>query len=232
MRDVSGKADLPDTGRARVLLALKTKGPSTAARLARRLGITSMAVHQHLASLQDEGLVAFTKERGKVGRPAHLWELTPRAHSRFRDGHAELTAGILQAVHATFGDEGLEQIAQQWTRQQVTAYREVMPAPDAPIERRIAALTEIRGDEGFMAEWGRRCDGSIEFVEHHCAIARAARLCPHLCDGELALFRTVLGADVRVERVEHALQGDTRCAYQIVGADQDGDSPPPSKKPG
>lgn len=216
MRDASGKGDLPDTGPARVLHVLKTNGPSTAAKLARRLGITSMAVHQHLSSLQEEGLVAFTKERGKIGRPAHLWELTPGAHGQFRDGHAELTVGILQAAHSAFGERGLRQLAEEWTRQQVAAYREVMPPQDAAIDTRIAALTQIRGDEGFMAEWGRRCDGSIEFVEHHCSIARAARFCPFLCDGELALFRAVLGANVSVERIEHTLKGDTRCAYQIV----------------
>ena len=67
-----------------------------------------------------------------------------------------------------------------------------------------------------MAEWGRDYHGAIELTEHHCAIAKAARSCPALCDHELSLFRTVLGDDVQVDRIEHVLSGDRRCAYRIT----------------
>jgi len=69
-----------------------------------------------------------------------------------------------------------------------------------------------------MAEWKRRPDGALEFVENHCAITKAACLCPKLCGGELSLFRNVLGDDVLVERVEHILAGDRRCSYRIIPA--------------
>ena len=84
-------------------------------------------------------------------------------------------------------------------------------------EERVAALTRIQREEGYMAEWRRRRDGTFELVENHCSIAKAARVCPNLCGGELSLFRTVLGDDVSVERVEHILSGDRCCAYQITG---------------
>jgi len=225
----SPESDTPDTGRRRVLFVLKTKGPMTAPRLARRLGITAMAVHQHLSSLREEGLVDFTKERRKVGRPAHLWELTSEAHEHFPDCHADLVVGMLQAIKTAFGDEGLQQLAEERTRQQVKAYRKRMPEPSAPIEKRVKALAQIRRAEGFMAEWGRVCDGSIEFVEHHCSIAKAARFCPGLCDGELEVFRAVLGETVSVDRLEHALRGDPRCAYHIV--DHAADTPWPATEP-
>ncbi|MFM7253066.1 MAG: hypothetical protein ACKO27_08375, partial [Ilumatobacteraceae bacterium] len=38
------------------------------------------------------------------------------------------------------------------------------------------------------------------------------------CDSELALFRTSLGASVVVEREQHVLDGDQRCAYRITPA--------------
>ena len=210
------KSNAPDSGRERVLFVLKTKGPMTASRLARRLGVTSMAVHQHLSSLKEEGLVDFTKERRRMGRPAHLWALTANAHERFPDFHADFAADMLQAIRVAFGDEALERLMEERTRRQITSYRERMPGPEAPIEKRVEALARIRGAEGFMAEWGRGCDGTIEFLENHCSIAKAAQACPCLCDGELALFRAVLGEDVEVDRSEHLLHGDLRCAYQIV----------------
>jgi predicted ArsR family transcriptional regulator len=46
----------------RVLYLLKSKGPQTAAQLAKRLGVTAMAVRQHLYGFGREGLVAFTDQ--------------------------------------------------------------------------------------------------------------------------------------------------------------------------
>ena len=196
-------------------MLLKTKGPQTAARMAERLGVTTMAVRQHLAALQEQGLVDYVDERRKVGRPARVWHLTPKANDRFPDRHAELAVGILQAVQGTFGEEGLERLITATTQQQIDAYRVRMPAPGTPLKQRVAALAKIRRDEGFMAEWRQVRDGTIEFLQNHCAVNSAARFSGMLCSGELALFRAVLGDGVSVERFEYLLSGDRRCAYRI-----------------
>ena len=209
-------SDVPGTGRERVLFVLKTKGPQTAARIAKSLGVTTMAVRQHLAVLEAEKLVDFTDERRTVGRPARLWRLTSNAYDRFPDWHTELAVGMLQAVQSAFGEEGLDRLTEERTRQQAQTYRAKMPDSNAPIEGRLASLARLRREEGYMAEWGRRPDGALEFVENHCSIAKAASLCPKLCGGELSLFRTLLGEDVSVERVEHILSGDRRCSYRIT----------------
>ena len=203
------------SGRDRLPLLLKTKGPQTAARMAERLGVTTMAVRQHLAVLQEEGLVDYVDEKRKVGRPARVWRLTPKANDRFPDRHAELAVGILQAVQSAFGEEGLERLVTATTQQQIEAYRARMPAPGTPLEQRVAALAKIRRAEGYMAEWRQVSDGTIEFLQNHCAIDSAARFSGMLCGGELSLFRAVLGDGVSVERFEYLHSGDRRCAYRI-----------------
>jgi len=210
-------SDAPGTGRERVLFFLKTKGPQTAARMAKRLGVTAMAVRQHLAVLQREELVDFTDDRRKVGRPARLWRLTSKAYDRFPDCHAELAVGMLQAIERAFGEEGIERMTEERTRQQAESYRARMPGPKASLKERVATLARIRREEGYMAESRSNRDGTIALVENHCSIAKAARLCPKLCGGELSLFRTVLGDDVSVERTEHILAGGRCCSYCITG---------------
>src|SRR5258708_21544120 len=59
-----------------VLFQLKTRGPQTAAQVARRLGVTAMAVRQHLYRLKVETLVEFTDELRNAGPPARAWRLT------------------------------------------------------------------------------------------------------------------------------------------------------------
>ena len=208
--------DSPGSGRNRVLFQLKTHGPQTAARVGKRLDITTMAVRQHLSVLQGEGVVDFTDQRRKVGRPARVWRLTPKANDRFPDSHAELAVDMLQAIQRASGDEGLERLTAERTRRQVESYRARMPSQDRPLEERVAALASIRREEGYMAECKRLRNGAIELVQNHCAISKAAQLCPKLCGSELTLFREVLGDRVTVERIEHIPSGDRRCTFRMI----------------
>ena len=206
----------PGSGRDRVLFQLKTHGPQTAARVGKRLDVTAMAVRQHLSVLHGEGLVDFTDKRRKVGRPARVWQLTLNANDRFPDSHAELAVDMLEAIQSASGEEGLERLIAERTRRQVEIYRSRMPSSDIPLEERVAALARIRREEGYMAEYRRGRNGAIELVENHCAISKAAQFCPKFCGGELTLFREVLGDCITVERIEHMLRGDRRCAYRII----------------
>lgn len=206
------------SARERILFLLKTKGPQTAARLARRLDVTAMGVRQHLYQLADEGLIDYEDRRQRVGRPARHWRLTGAADSRFPDSHAELALGVIEAVRSTFGPAGIERLIAQRTKQQLAQYRRRIPADDSP-DRKLAVLAAIRRDEGYMAEWSRQADGSLLFIENHCPICAAARTCQGLCAGELDLFRGVFGDGVAVERTEHILDGHRRCAYRITPRD-------------
>ncbi|HSY78574.1 MAG TPA: transcriptional regulator, partial [Verrucomicrobiae bacterium] len=106
-----------------VLYQLKTRGPQTAAQVARRLGVTAMAVRQHLYRLNVEDLVEFTDERRKVGRPARVWRLTSAAAERFPDTHGDLTVEIIGAVRATFGEAGMDKLLRERLRRQIDEYR-------------------------------------------------------------------------------------------------------------
>jgi predicted ArsR family transcriptional regulator len=200
--------------RERLLHLLKTKGPQTAGRLARKLATTAVAARQHLGALEAEGLVAYDERPRGVGRPAREWRLTPEAQALFPDSHGELAVAMLDAMREAFGEEGLERLVAGRTRAQLRAYRERV-SPRAPLHRKVAALAALRREEGYMAEWSKDGDAFV-LVENHCPICAAARTCQGLCAGELELFRAVLRA--RVERTEHILAGARRCVYRISAA--------------
>ncbi len=201
----------------RILYLLKSKGPQTAAELARRLGLTAMAVRQHLYGFSKEGLAEFSAHRRPVGRPAHVWTLTERAASRFPESHAELTLEMIGAIRATFGEKGLERLLAERTRTQLRQYRErIRTASDDSLQGRVRALCAIRREQGYMAECVARADGSFVLRENHCPICAAAKFCQGLCREELELFRSVLGPQAQVERTDHILAGASRCAYTIT----------------
>ncbi len=209
------KPDQQASARDKILFYLKTKGPQTAATIARRMGVTPMAVRQHLYELEAGGLVGWEDRPAPVGRPARHWKLTSSASGRFPDSHAELIVGLLDAVRSAFGEPGLEKLIHERLAQQSARYKEKMPGPRAPLERRIAALVAVRKDEGYMAEWSREPDGTFSLVENHCPICDAAKTCQKICGSELDLFRSVLGKGTRVERTEHMMDGARRCVYSI-----------------
>ena len=203
-----------------VLYQLKTRGPLPAAQIARKLSVTPMAVRQHLYRLKLAGLVDFSDERRKVGRPARIWRLTSEAAARFPDTHGDLTVEIISAVRAAFGEAGMDKLLAERTRRQKEQYRTRLRAAGNSIAKRAQALGEIRREQGYMAECTRMPDGSMLLVENHCPICAAATTCQGLCREELSLFRAVLGDKARVERTDHILAGARRCAYRITPADE------------
>jgi len=199
-----------------ILSQLKTKGPQPAAQIAKRLGVTAMAIRQHLYALHDSGLVTYDDEHRKVGRPARIWRITEKAQSRFPDSHADLTVEMLAIIRATFGERGIDRLMTERTRIQIKAYGERLRAAGKSLEARVKALAKIRTEQGYMAEAARQRDGSFLLIENHCPICAAATACQGLCREELMMFSSVLGSEVRVERTDHILAGVRRCAYRIM----------------
>jgi len=206
--------------RRRVLDLLKLQGPLDAATLAGEIGVSAMAVRQHLYALQDERLVTYHAVKSGVGRPAKHWRLTPAADAYFADRHPELAVGLLGALRTAFGAAGMEKLLAARTAQQIEAYRNALPRRGS-LGQRLAALARLRTQEGYMAEVVRDAPGSYLLVERHCPICIAARACVGLCASEQAVFEALLD-DASVERTEYILEGAMRCAYRVTSRKHDG----------
>ena len=202
-----------------IVRLLKQQGPSDSEALAAQLGISAMAVRQHLYALRAQKLVTYQEEQRPIGRPAKMWSLTPAAESHFPDAHAGLTVNLLNAAEQTFGEQGVKRVVSRCAEQQIEAYRSRIPAR-ASLQKRLATLISIRNEEGYMAEVQRQPDGSFLLIENHCPISAAANTCPKLCDAELEVFRAILGVGVVIERTEHMLAGARRCVYRIRTAER------------
>jgi predicted ArsR family transcriptional regulator len=202
--------------RRAIVKLLKSEGALDSARLAKRLRLTPMAVRQHLYALQREKLVAADERPVPLGRPAKYWRLTRDADRLFPDAYAELSVALIGAMDAAFGPAGVERVLESRCAKQRADYRARI-IPSAPLATKVRELAKIRTQEGYMADVTPDGDGFL-FVENHCPICAAATVCQGFCATELDLFRSVLGKDVTVERAEHIVSGDRRCAYRIQPA--------------
>jgi len=204
---------MSDRTRTRLLNALKSSGPQTAADLAKGLQVTAVAVRQHLEGLHREDLVGFEDVKGSVGRPKRVWSLTRTGHQQFPDNHATLVVGLLSGLGDIFGPEGIEKLIAHREAHARGSYRDALErAGDLP--GKLDALADLRNQEGYMAEVIEDGRGYL-LIENHCSICAAATACQGFCRSELNLFRDVLGPEVSVERTEHQLSGGRRCVYRI-----------------
>jgi predicted ArsR family transcriptional regulator len=190
------------------------EGPIDSAQLAKRLGLTTMAVRQHLYALQREGLVRHEERRVPIGRPTKFWSLTREADRLFPEAYAELSVALIDSVKDAFGEEGLERVLTSRCARQRTDYGKRI-RPEDSLQKKLQELAKVRTEEGYMADIRREEDGSYLLVENHCPICAAANACQGFCSTELELFRSVLGPGVAVERAEHIIRGDQRCVYRV-----------------
>jgi predicted ArsR family transcriptional regulator len=197
-----------------ILHLLKMQGAQTATAIAEQVQVSPMAIRQHLQSLQAERWVTYQEERRPLGRPVKLWELTVQAGDRFPNSHADLMVDLLKSVESVFGNAGLDQLVAERSQRQVQTYQAKV-AKTGTWQQRVWAIAHLRTQEGYMAEVIELPAGDLLLVENHCPIYAAAQTCQKLCGAELEVFRAVLGTTVTVERVEHILAGDRRCAYRV-----------------
>lgn len=209
--------DQGGTSQDKILYQIKRLGPQTARELAHLLNVTTMGIRQHLAQLEQDGLVeAMPEETRGRGRPVRRWKLTGSGHRRFPDAHAQVTRDIIVSVRDLLGEAAMDKIIDRRTRETLAHYQAEM-ADLTGIEDRLDKLSELRNREGYMAEWTADGDSWL-FIEHHCPICIAASHCQGFCRSELEVFQQLLAGTATVNREDHLLHGARRCTYRITSA--------------
>ena len=207
------------TLRRDILVELRRAGPTSPEQLATLLGASRTGVLQQLRSLQAAGLVDRRTVRHGVGRPRHLYDVTPDAQVAFPSNYDGLAAGLLAAIGVVGGDDLVAEVFD--ARRKLIAHQmkdrlhERLPE-GAPLEDRVRELAVIQDEQGYLSSAVIGADGTIRLQQCNCAIFGIASLSMSPCDAEIALFRDVLGAEV--VRETHIACGDRSCTYRISEA--------------
>jgi predicted ArsR family transcriptional regulator len=208
----------------RVIEHLQVVQSSTAPEMARLCAVTDAAMRQHLEQLEAEGLVCRSNQPSTGptrGRPAVHWVLNPDKQQSisesfpetFPDRHHDLAVDLLVGINESLGPDALHTVLTRRGERLASHYQTLVAG--LPLAERVSRLATARDAEGYRAEASTDADGSHVLTEHHCAIAEAAAACAGLCESELVVFRTALGPDTTVERIQFAPAGDGRCSYRI-----------------
>lgn len=203
-----------------ILNYLLKQGHASAQDVADHCNISVQAVRRHLKDLEEEGLIAHQAVQAGMGRPNHLYELSPKGRDRLPGQYDHFALSLLDTLAETVGKEQVSDILRKQWERKALEYREYVG--QGSLQERVARLVELRKAEGYMAEWHlvepEAPDDSAEprfiITEYHCAISQIAESFPSVCGHELDMFQLAL-RDCQVERTHWLVNGEHRCGYLI-----------------
>lgn len=200
--------------RERVRGLLLALGPSTAAVLGDRLGLSPAAVRKHLDALLADGTVT-TREQRRTGsrgrgRPARLYVLTDAGHAEGPSGYDDLAAAALRFLAEAGGEQAIGRFAE--ARGVELEDRYAVALAGLSRDERPAALAEALTADGYAASTSAQGLG-LQLCQHHCPVQHVAAQFPQLCDAETAALGRLL--DVHVQRLATISHGDGVCTTFI-----------------
>jgi predicted ArsR family transcriptional regulator len=205
---------------ARLILEL---GPSTAATIGGRLGLTPAAIRRHLDTLIAEGLIETRMarsygNRGR-GRPAKVFVITDEGRSAFEHTYDDLATNALRFLAETAGTEAVAEFARRQVADLEIRYAPAL-ARTNDLGGRVQALAEALSADGYAASAGPAPaigaqQNGEQLCQHHCPVAHVAAEFPQLCEAETEAFGRLLGAPV--QRLATIAHGDGICTTHVTG---------------
>lgn len=201
-----------------ILVALRDMGACGPDRLATSVGASRASVLQRLHWLESHGSVVRQAIRHGVGRPRHLYDVTPEAQRSLPANYDGLATTLLESIVEVGGDPLVEAVFEARRRllaERIRARFAATLGPSPSLAARVRELAVIQDESGYLCRAAPLdgIEGPLELREANCAILGAAAGHPAACRAEILLFEEVLQA--RVTRVTHIAAGDRSCTYRI-----------------
>ena len=187
-------------------------GPSTAAALSQRLGLTPAGIRRHLDLLTADGVLEardprISSTRGR-GRPSKVFVMSDAGREKFEHSYDDLAVAALKFMSAQSGEHLINAFAKsradEIERKGATAI--------AKSSNKLSALADFLTEQGYAASVDSRAGGE-ELCQHHCPIAHVASEFPQLCEAETEAFSKLLGT--HVQRLATIAHGDGVCTTYI-----------------
>jgi len=192
-------------------LLLKNKSGMTADELSAQLEITRNAVRQHLAVLENDGLLKKGITRASGGRPEQLYLLTDKGNECFPRHYDWFAQLLIESVQKDIGADGLNERLSSMGTLVGKQLRAQHPELTSRAEK-IQKLSEIMEQLGYNA----RSSGNdkTELIEaDNCVFHTLALSNPNICHFDLALLSEF--TDSTVDHQECMAKGGNICRFKF-----------------
>ncbi len=189
-------------------------GPSTAAQLAQRLGLTPAAVRRHLGTLVEAGHLEPRQQRvfghrGR-GRPANVFVMTDEGRCKFYQAYDDLAIKALDYLSEAAGPHAVENFAEYLFASVAAGFVAASETDETLTD--IEVLAGVLSDLGYVAGIEPVASGQ-QLCQYHCPVAHVAERYPQLCKVETRIFAELLGS--HVQRLATIANGDGICTTHV-----------------
>ena len=192
---------------------LKNKSGLTVDELSRQLMITRNAVRQHLASLENDGLVTPGVSRPSGGRPEQLYVMTEAGKELFPRHYSWFAQLIVESIKQEAGVEGLRarmgamgsEVAQQLRLQHAGLENQ---------QKKVEKLSELMEQLGYSTKGNKVVDGDPVIEADNCIFHNLAIKNREVCQFDLDLLSSF--TDSNVEHQECMASGGNVCRFKFT----------------
>ena len=192
-------------------LLLENKSGMTVDELAERLEITRNAVRQHVAALENHGLITQGGTRPSGGRPEQLYMLTDAGKESFPRNYSWLAQLLVESLREQDGAEGLRERLSTLGSAVARQLRGQHPGLQSR-QQKVEKLSQLMGQLGYESRNAAAGAPSIE--AYNCIFHTLAVKNPEICQFDLALLSTF--TDSKVDHQECMARGGNACRFRFL----------------
>jgi predicted ArsR family transcriptional regulator len=202
-----------ESTRGRIATMLR-RASRTVEELARELDLTDNGVRAHLVTLERDGIV---QQRGLVrsgssGKPAYVYELTPKAEDLFAKAYEPVLRQLLDVLDERVGPEKSESLL----REVGSRIADECDVPVDGVRTRVEAAVGVLNELGGLAELEEH-DGFFIIRGYSCPLTSVVSEHPEICRMAETLLTEVAGIPVH-ERCDRSTR--PRCCFEVSLSDE------------
>lgn len=195
-----------------LIMLLKNKRGLTVDELSRQLEITRNAVRQHLAALENDGLVNQGTTRPTGGRPEQLYVLTDAGREFFPRHYSWFAQLMVESIKQQAGAEGLRErmgamgsdVAQQLRQQHAGLEGQ---------QQKVEKLSEVMAQLGYDTKSVSIVDGAPTIEADNCIFHNLAIKHPEICQFDLSMMSAF--TDSQIDHQECMASGGNVCRFKF-----------------
>lgn len=194
-----------------IMLALKKNGKMSLKELSHEIGISKMAILNHIQKMENKDLVERFLVKSSVGRPYFVFRTTQNSKEAIDNSAREMLQEILDFLEKTGNRELVDKFLTERYSKVRLEYDKQLSGISG--EGKVRELARIREEENYYPELKETGKESFELLEYNCPIFQISRKFGIACSLESQLFSSVLQMDV--DTTHRQVNGSDVCRFLI-----------------
>lgn len=204
------------TGSKKELLdRIKRKGTLSIDEAVESTELAKTTLREHFLQLERDGYIQREYVRSGPGRPSLQYQLTPKGNSLFPSSESTLIKELLRYLKEQGDEETIEEFFQAfWEERLEKAHQRIDKSSKDDMPSRVAALTHMLEEEGFMPEFDLNEENeTLTVKECNCPFSEVVKETQLPCKLEALFYQKLFNE--HAERTTHIASGDHSCTYDI-----------------